>query len=117
MLIHEVTKEARFCARVTGWTVWPDQHQQRVSVAVKHDLFHRLGVARSLALVPERVARTGPEPRFAAFAGAIQTLLIHVREHQDPPGACILHDCRHQAILVESDLGYVHRIVTPRARR
>src|SRR5829696_3416065 len=81
-----------------------DQREERVLVAVEAELLHPLHVARGLALVPELLARARPEPHLTRLAGALERVVVHVREREHLAGARVL-DYAGQKLVHADDYG------------
>src|SRR5918994_119163 len=95
----EVAVEARALARVTRRPGRYHQSDERVAVAVITELAHTLDVAGRLALVPHVAARAAVEMHLAGPPGALESLLVHVRDHQHLAGAPVLDHARHESAL------------------
>src|SRR5918999_378997 len=70
------------------------ERDEGVVVAVVAQRLEALDVSGRLALVPQLAARSRPEPHLAAGPGALERLLVHVREGQDFAGARVLNAAR-----------------------
>src|ERR687897_1455058 len=99
----EVAVEARALARVAGRPRGLDQGDHRVPVAVVAQLAHPLHVARGDALVPDVAARAAVQVHLARPPGPLQSLLVHVRDHQHLARVPVLDHARDQPALVELD--------------
>ena len=77
-----------------------DHEHDRIRVAVEPDFAHPLLVPRLLALSPEAPPRPRPVHRPTFARGELQRFAIHPRQHQGPPGGCVLHDAGHETLLV-----------------
>src|SRR4051794_27413657 len=82
--------EARALAGVAGGSGRLDEREDRVLVAVEAQLLHALDVAGRLPLVPQLLARARPEPHLARRAGALERLVVHVRQREHLAGARVL---------------------------
>src|SRR5213593_2435856 len=88
----ERRREARPRARVAGRPCGSNPQEERVAVAVVPQLLDGEHVPRGLALAPQLLTRTAPEPGFARLPGQAQRLVVHPREHQNPPVSRVLDD-------------------------
>src|SRR5205085_6737681 len=111
----ERVEEAGLRPRVTRGTRRIDAHQHRILIAVELHGLDPLRVAAGLALHPELIAAAAPEGRLASRERLVERLAVHPGEHQHLAGGGILHDRRHQAVLIEFDVHVGHRIGNPRA--
>ncbi len=93
---------------VTGRPGGLDERQQGVAVAVVADRLDRLCMAGGRTLMPQLLARAAEEVCLACFAREPERFGVHVGERQDLAGAPVLHDARHESVLVVCDLGVVH---------
>ena len=109
--------KARHFTFVARRAIGQHQNAQRISIAINRYRNDALRVARGLTFVPELRARTRPKPCLAGLDGAAKTLFIHVRERQHLARLHILHNGRHQAVLVKSNFIKIHLTVTPCARK
>src|SRR6202030_1131585 len=90
-LAAEGAEEAAALARVAGAaTLLLDDEQQHVHVAVVVAGADILPVARGLALAPELIAATAPEPHPTGLERALQGIAVHPRDHQHLVGALLL---------------------------
>ena len=94
--------EAGTSAGVTGaCSLLVDIHDQRVLVTIGTNLKHRLGMARSGALVPELLSTTGVVDGLADLQGLKQGLLVHPGQHEGLSGLGIDGQCRDESVCVE----------------
>src|SRR5690242_10985933 len=71
-----------------------------VAVAVEPHLHHLLGMARGLALAPERAPRARPVRGLARGDRPLQRLARHPRHHEDLAARGVLRHDRHEAVPV-----------------
>jgi hypothetical protein len=82
-----------------------DAHQQGIRVAIHAKFAHLEYVAAGLALLPSPISGAAEEHHLSAAARFLQSLLVHIPEHQDVSVARVLHDCRDQSAgLCECDV-------------
>src|SRR5689334_15811122 len=76
------------------------RQQQSILVAVEPDIDDLLGVSGGCALAPEFASRAAPVVRLAGFECTLESLGIHVSEHDDRPVLGVGHDGGDQSVLV-----------------
>ena len=107
---HELAAaEAGVRARMAGDTRLMHAHEQCVAVAVVGDFLDLLNVAGRLALLPELLAAAAKEPGVARLQRLLEGFLVHVGQHEHL-AVLLLHDSRHEALLVKLDHRNVNRI-------
>jgi hypothetical protein len=82
-----------------------DPDQKCIGIAIHTDLDHALHISGGGSFVPQLLPAAGPEMGFACFERKLEGLPVHVCQHQDFFGLCILHDCRDESGGIESDIG------------
>ncbi len=86
---------------MTGRSCLLDLDKEGVLVAVIQDVLDPLYVARGLALLPELLARSAPEPRQAGLNRSPQGFRIHVSNHQDFVVLPVLNHGRNKTFFIE----------------
>src|SRR5467141_2178673 len=88
-------------------------------VAIQTYRYDSLLITGGFALVPQTLARTGPEPGLMLCQSSFEDFLIHISERQHFERVGVLKNRRNQAALVELYFchGNLHRTTTPRSRR
>src|SRR5579864_4027255 len=83
---------------MTGGAVGVGQQQQGVLVAIsEHGMDAKMAAAR-LAFLPESLLRAAEEGGQTRIQRRVERILVHVAEHEDPPGPTILHNGGEQAV-------------------
>jgi len=75
--------------------------QERVSIAIKSDVFDRLRVPARFALHPVLLSRPAPEMGFARSNRFFQRGAVHPRHHQHTPRALLLDYGRNKPVRIE----------------
>ena len=75
--------------------------EQRITIAIKSNVFDRLGMPAGFAFHPELLARPAPKMCSAGGYRFFQRSPVHPRHHQHPAIIMILNNRRNQAIAIE----------------
>src|SRR5581483_4604076 len=105
-LLTERSEEAAVRARVARTlALLLDDEEKDVAGAVVAGGPDVLPVARRVALAPHLLAAARPEHRASLGQRLAQRRLVHPRHHQHLAGALLLHDGRHEPVVVVLDGG------------
>jgi hypothetical protein len=94
--LFHIFNKAGTCARMARRSPRIYPNDDGILVAISQDADYFLGIARSLAFVPQALSAATEENRFSQLTRFCQAFAAHVRNGEHFSGLGILHNSRNQ---------------------
>lgn len=91
-------------ASVAGGAIGTGGYKERVFVAVCGDGNEMEIITAGLTFSPETTARTAPEGHETTFKRLVESLFVHIAEHEHLERVHVLDDCWHQSISAAAEV-------------